>query len=683
MVNIKIAVKNGEDFYDTEAVVIVPSEINFSPKVSVIIPVYNVEEYLRDCLDSVVNQTLKEIEIICIDDGSTDNSLEILKEYAQKDKRFTVIKQQNHGASIARNCGLTCAKGEYVGFVDSDDWLDLNFYEVLYNKASVSNADIARTKYKYAYDNFEVCEQTLSDIIDEKIASSLDLNINDHSVVIWNALYRLKFLRENHIDYFDNIAGAHDIPFTARVTYYSLKTIPVDGTFYNYRKNIAKQLSTFSEARINYIKCSNKIALEFINSVEYQFENDYITAFKRCIWRYHYTFVEGLKLNGFTSEKQLELFKEMVYAIKTCKYLNLLCKNYNEVYYNYLITNDFDGYNDFVNNLYARNTIISLTSYPARISTVYKTIETLLNQSIHAEKVILALGEDEFPYKEKLLPKELLALTVKGLEILWCKDIKSYTKLIPTLKEYPDKNIVTADDDILYPYDWLEKLYRAYQEQPGLIHCHRIHRVLFDKNKKILPYNNWGWCFSNVKPSFNNFLTGVGGVFYPPNCFHNDIFKKDVFMELSPIADDIWFWAMAVLKGTKINVVKNNYSGLTYIDGTQENCLWKINVVKNQNDIQLQNILKQYPEILKKLDKRSLQEQDMKFLEQLFSVRNWRMPSSKYYKVITVFGLKIKFRDKKKERIIKRKKLYDDVAFCLDRIKDLEQRVTHFADRLN
>ena len=91
------------------------------PKVSVIIPVYNVEKYLKQCLDSVVNQTLKDIEIICVNDGSTDNSLEILEEYAQKDNRIIIISQENQGQSVARNIALEKATGEYVGFVDSDD----------------------------------------------------------------------------------------------------------------------------------------------------------------------------------------------------------------------------------------------------------------------------------------------------------------------------------------------------------------------------------------------------------------------------------------------------------------------------------------------------------------------------------------------------------------------------------
>ena len=100
---------------------------------SVIIPVYNVEPYLEQCLDSVINQTYKNLEIICINDGSTDNSLKILEKYQKKDNRIKLINQKNKGLSEARNAGLDVAKGEYIAFVDSDDYLELNAYEEAMN----------------------------------------------------------------------------------------------------------------------------------------------------------------------------------------------------------------------------------------------------------------------------------------------------------------------------------------------------------------------------------------------------------------------------------------------------------------------------------------------------------------------------------------------------------------------
>ena len=130
------------------------------PYVSVIVPVYNTEQYLNRCLDSLINQTLKDIEIICINDGSTDNSLNILKEYANKDNRIVIIDNKHSGVGATRNLGLKKATGTYIGFCDSDDYVDTTFYENLYNFSKQIPYDIIRgrrvieinrTSYKNPY----------------------------------------------------------------------------------------------------------------------------------------------------------------------------------------------------------------------------------------------------------------------------------------------------------------------------------------------------------------------------------------------------------------------------------------------------------------------------------------------------------------------------------------------------
>lgn len=147
-----INVQNSVNEPDTTAEIVVRNQITYTPKVSVIMPVYNVENYLRQCLDSVINQTLREIEIICVDDGSSDNSLKILLEYAAKDKRITVIKQNNLYAGVARNAGIAVAKGEYLSFLDSDDFFELNMLEEAYKAIKKEKSEIVFYLYT-AYDN--------------------------------------------------------------------------------------------------------------------------------------------------------------------------------------------------------------------------------------------------------------------------------------------------------------------------------------------------------------------------------------------------------------------------------------------------------------------------------------------------------------------------------------------------
>ena len=116
-------------------------------KVSIIVPVYNTAQYLRRCLDSIISQTLEDIEIICVNDGSTDNSLDILQLYASKDKRIKIINKENEGLVSARKAGVSEAVGEYIGFVDSDDWIEKEMYGTLYCAASRDDADIVSTDY--------------------------------------------------------------------------------------------------------------------------------------------------------------------------------------------------------------------------------------------------------------------------------------------------------------------------------------------------------------------------------------------------------------------------------------------------------------------------------------------------------------------------------------------------------
>lgn len=128
------------------------------PEVSIIIPVYNSELYLEKCLDSLINQTLKDIEIICIDDGSKDDSLKILNKYANKDSRIKILKQKHKKQGAARNLGIQFATGNYIGFVDSDDWVELNMFEKLYKKAIESESDIVMCNFKAYNENAEFNE---------------------------------------------------------------------------------------------------------------------------------------------------------------------------------------------------------------------------------------------------------------------------------------------------------------------------------------------------------------------------------------------------------------------------------------------------------------------------------------------------------------------------------------------
>jgi glycosyltransferase involved in cell wall biosynthesis len=255
-----------------------------------------------------------------------------------------------------------------------------------------------------------------------------------------------------------------------------------------------------------------------------------------------------------------------------------------------------------------KNTILSLTSYPARINTVYMTIQSLLAQTATGEKIVLWLSQDDFYEKENALPKELLDFTAIGLTIEWCDNLKSYKKLIPALRKYPDKIIITFDDDIIYNKETVEYLYDCHIEHPHDIIAHRISRMFFNEENELdqfprpMYYDGnsatLNYCSSLKEPSFFNKLTGCGGVLYPPGCLHSDVLDKDTCMSLAPTNDDIWFWLQGVRNKTKVRVPERHLPEFQEIHGTQDVALNNINnLAADRFSQQLKNIMTAYSEI--------------------------------------------------------------------------------------
>ncbi len=199
------------------------------PKLSVIIPVYNAQDYIKRCLDSVVNQTLKDIEIICVNDCSTDSSLQILEEYTLKHKNLKVIDcKVNGGESVARNIGLENASGEYLAFVDNDDAIDLDFFEKLYNQAKAEGADICKGEvHEISYDGKDVFGY-LNQLI-RKNGSKLYFSYH-----WWTAIYRHSIVRDFKIRFPEGYPLGGDVLFLNQVLLNSQKVSLVDDAFYHY-----------------------------------------------------------------------------------------------------------------------------------------------------------------------------------------------------------------------------------------------------------------------------------------------------------------------------------------------------------------------------------------------------------------------------------------------------------------
>lgn len=251
-----------------------------------------------------------------------------------------------------------------------------------------------------------------------------------------------------------------------------------------------------------------------------------------------------------------------------------------------------------------RRLVISLTTFDKRLDDVYLCIESLLQQSLRPNRILLWLSEEEFPDRS-FLPAILLKQQIRGLEVCYCpKDIASYKKIIPALSLCPDDYIVTVDDDVMYPIDMLDKLYRTHLKFPNAVVANVTHQMSRDHHGRLLPYKKWlrGYCVD--QPKVDVFPVGIGGVLYPPKCFHSDVLNEALLTELCPRADDVWLKFMA-LKVNTLAVSAKNYRPLKnqnlIIPGSQQFALKRMSKSKTVgNDVKIKNVMKylDFPEDL-------------------------------------------------------------------------------------
>jgi glycosyltransferase involved in cell wall biosynthesis len=331
-------------------------------KVSIIIPIWNAEPYLRRCLDSVVNQSLQDIEIICINDASTDNSLAILNEYAAKDSRMSVVSlEKNSGESFARNTGLAMVRGEYIGFVDNDDAVDLDFYEKLYAKAKETNADIVKGSRLQIEYNGKVKEININKSVNKDKAHFFSQ--------WWTALYRTSLIKNNNISFPNEIIVGGDSVFQVKAVIYANTIGVIDNTFYHYyRRQDSGNAKILTPDKVFSYIGAMKLIIELINSL---FE---IVITKK---QYDIIFSNCFLLCIHTIFRQVTLDKEVEYFRKVCAHLLLeiycLCKrpenidaksrNFCTSLLKLLAARDTDGLEKYMIN---NTTYIKMLAYESR-----------------------------------------------------------------------------------------------------------------------------------------------------------------------------------------------------------------------------------------------------------------------------------------------------------------------------
>lgn len=274
------------------------------PLISIIVPIYNVEKYLHRCIDSIISQTLDNIEIILVNDGSPDSCQSICEEYIKKDDRIKLINKKNEGLGMARNTGIEIARGEFIAFVDSDDYIDTDMYEKMYNAAKAQNADtcicnykrrdtsnnIVRRKYKMnskIYEGTHVIDDLLSSMIGTSPTSKDDVEIG---MSVWKCIFSKNIIKYNDIKFCSERQFiSEDIIFDIDYFVHSKKVVTIEDELYNYCDNGASLTKTYKKDRferevILYLEIKRKLEqVNIFNKYKLNLYRTFIGRSRTCI----------------------------------------------------------------------------------------------------------------------------------------------------------------------------------------------------------------------------------------------------------------------------------------------------------------------------------------------------------------------------------------------------------------
>lgn len=286
-------------------------------KISVIIPVYKVEKYLSQCLESILSQTLTDLEIICINDGSPDNCLKILEDYASRDKRIVVINQSNKGISAARNAGIKVAKSEYIGFVDPDDWVEPDFYRDLYNCAKLHDADIVGMGFCSVKNSDKKIMYSVKDV---KVASTVEEKFNIFKMpqnnYVWNKIYSKELIINNDILFPEGMCF-EDIIWSSQIMEMSNLALMIPNVGYNYRYNAQSIVNTSyrSSAKLS----DNLNAHKFQRGIMEKYKMKITPSYDKKL-KIKFLGIEVLKIKeAYDYKKIIYLFGLKLFEIKTRK----------------------------------------------------------------------------------------------------------------------------------------------------------------------------------------------------------------------------------------------------------------------------------------------------------------------------------------------------------------------------
>ncbi len=601
-------------------------------KVSVCIPVRNAEHCLADCLDSVINQTLKDIEIICIEDASADKSKELLETYAVRDSRIKVISHKKRlGMLVTRKEAVSAAQGKYIMFVDCDGSLFPNACEIAYKVISQNQTDVAEYSVKVmgppGEKTLNYLELNAADRLEDKNILHLRMQKHLKNCTVWNKIYRAELIKEAFFEIENDcsVSGADFLIFCV-ISYYAKSVSLIKEELYKWKWNCGSRQTVPSVIGLGRFKelLTEKdeldAVLKFISTKPDKEEyRGFLQKIREQVLHQAISWWNE-SLDDKKSYEWLRLFVEKWGAEETAKALQWLLsrlkmkdtakeeKQFAQLNHmeDIMLSNntgktvldDFESGNrgdENIRHLVTKQIIVSITSYPARIHEAVLAIRTIYRQTKLPDKVILWLGEEKFPNKFDDLPEELLQLMhEKNLEIRWCEDIGPHTKYYYAFKEYPDALVVTIDDDILYPPDRIENLYRCYLRFPYAVSAGRADFVPISEHEEMPPVTIWpeevdAWV---LQPSMQLYAMGVNCVLYPTILFSqvSELLDKETIRRICPYADDLWLKAMEAVAGIPVVVSEPDQPLPISTEESQETALWHYNCVDGGNNVQWKQI---------------------------------------------------------------------------------------------
>ena len=660
-----------------------PLTTSAEPKVSVIIPAYNVEKYLPKCLDALLAQTLRDIQIVCVDDGSSDGTGAILRRYAARDSRIVALFGENHGAEWARSIAMEKATARYVMFCDADDEYAPAMCATMVGAMERLGIDLAicSARHEGAFTEREIRNRTRRDV------TRAPVEIRGRDDVLWNKIFRRDLIERSGLRFPRNpgIRFGFDAVFCFCYQLVADEASTLSARLYTYRRrpgslvtlrrraaidaslDIVRALPfvfAFAESnrlspakRATILPWCDEIVAEAIRSMDASSRDTGIrmlrelfspmapeigpaTPLLRALVRGDGAALDAA-LDGAAASppapaptrsgalhaaaaavaRHLPVIGPHLRAVDAClaelrrlQVERRSLENVKNVFQDHtrraeatlrsLVLEDAAsaGPGTTGRGPDAHGAVVvTFTSYPARIRLAAAAAASLLRQDVKPDAVVLWLDPQQFPGREAGLPPDFAALRARGLDVRWCRPgLRSYKKLVPALEAWPGAVLVSADDDVFYPRDWLRSLLDAHRAHPGEIIARRIRHIRLDPFGNPRPYGAWPIndpCGDN--PSRLNLPTGCGGILYPPGCLHPEVTDEEAFLRLAPTVDDLWFWAMAVRQGTPVRfVAAQDIQSLDTDDELGPGALSRANNDLGGNDRQFKSILLAYPRLL-------------------------------------------------------------------------------------